>query len=140
MPEFVLDYGSPEGARNFRKLDSFTQGYVEAMFFTECHSDNPELENATVSDLSDDAWKTIQEDCTAFQALTQRSLDLAYDYATITYDAERAGRDFWYTRNRHGVGYWDRGLGAVGDQLTKDAKSFSECYLYMGDDEKLYLD
>jgi hypothetical protein len=30
---------------------------------------------------------------------------------------EQAGIDFWLTRNRHGAGYWDRGLGITGDKL-----------------------
>src|SRR4051812_29933619 len=33
--------------------------------------------------------------------------------------AEQAGHDFWLTRNGHGAGFWDRGLGAVGERLTK---------------------
>lgn len=41
------------------------------------------------------------------------------------YDAAAAGRDFWYTRNGHGVGFWDRDLpGDLGDKLTEIAESF----------------
>ena len=32
------------------------------------------------------------------------------------------GHDFWLTRNRHGAGFWDRGLGALGETLSKMAK------------------
>jgi hypothetical protein len=35
MPQFILDTGSPESAREYAKLDSFTQGYVQALFFTD---------------------------------------------------------------------------------------------------------
>lgn len=38
--------------------------------------------------------------------------------------ADQAGHDFWLTRNGHGTGFWDRGLGAVGDVLTDIAQSF----------------
>jgi hypothetical protein len=34
MPEFILDHGSPEAAKQFKALDAFTQSYIEAMFFT----------------------------------------------------------------------------------------------------------
>lgn len=34
------------------------------------------------------------------------------------YDEAAAGRDFLYTRNGHGVGFWDRDLGKVGDDLA----------------------
>lgn len=36
------------------------------------------------------------------------------------------GHDFWMTRNGHGVGFWDRGYGTVGDRLTKAAHKYGE--------------
>lgn len=36
----------------------------------------------------------------------------------------RAGHDFWLTRQEHGAGFWDRGLGELGNRLTEAAKSF----------------
>jgi hypothetical protein len=50
-----------------------------------------------------------------------------------------AGHDFWLTRNHHGCGFWDRGLGELGDQLTKASQQFDEIDLYVGDDGKLYF-
>jgi hypothetical protein len=38
-------------------------------------------------------------------------LDLAY---ARDYDPEQAGCDYWFTRNGHGVGFWDR--DALDDQ------------------------
>lgn len=43
------------------------------------------------------------------------------------------GHDFILTRNGHGVGFWDRGLGNTGDTLTKWAKT-------SGSIETLYID
>lgn len=51
---------------------------------------------------------------------------------------ELAGHDFWLTRNGHGVGFWDRGLGELGDKLTEAAKTFGEVNLYLGDDELVH--
>jgi hypothetical protein len=51
---------------------------------------------------------------------------------------EQIGHDFWLTRNGHGAGFWDRGLGAVGDDLSKASKSYGEVYLYAGDDGMIY--
>lgn len=48
------------------------------------------------------------------------------------------GHDFWLTRNRHGTGFWDRGLGAVGQKMTDLARPFGEVDLYVGDDGKIY--
>lgn len=49
-----------------------------------------------------------------------------------------AGHDLWLTRCGHGVGFWDRGLGELGDQLTALCESHEEIDLYLGDDEKVY--
>lgn len=40
------------------------------------------------------------------------------------YPEEYAGHDFWLTRCGHGCGYWDRGLGELGDRLTEAAKGY----------------
>lgn len=53
---------------------------------------------------------------------------------------ERAGHDFWLTRNGHGAGFWDRGLPRdVGYALTWEAKAWGGCDLYVGDDGKLHV-
>lgn len=38
----------------------------------------------------------------------------------------RAGHDYWLTRHGHGTGYWDRGLGELGERLTDAAKALGE--------------
>lgn len=126
MPEFVLDRGSPEASKQFAALDSFTQGYIEAMFFTDeerlCEESGRDMpavafDTATMEsrfvggnspgfgDLAPNALARIVIDCQAFQSQNVQLLTMAY---ARDYDAESAGRDFWYTRNGHGVGYWDR--------------------------------
>ncbi|MNR87614.1 hypothetical protein D3C72_185120 [compost metagenome] len=55
------------------------------------------------------------------------------------YDAwECAGHDFWLTRCGHGVGFWDRGLGELGQRLTEASNAFGNIDLYLGDDEQVY--
>jgi hypothetical protein len=141
MPEFILDYGSPEAAREFVKLDEFTRGYIEAMFFTDTSSaDDGELEHATFADLAPEALATIIRDCTTFQSDYRADIDEAIDTGRINgYDAMAAGRDYWYTRNGHGCGYWDRGLGDIGDKLTTFASIDPQVDLYLGDDERIYI-
>jgi len=152
MPEFILDTGGrvtlgqkPGGGRmsfepmTWRDLDAFTQGYIEALFFTsECPQvDRLEFESAEhqadmaagraggcipgdtgFDDLSPVALGTILTDCAAFQVKALELLQLAYDSESVAYDQAQAGRDFWFTRNGHGVGFWDRGLGQIGDDLS----------------------
>jgi hypothetical protein len=141
MPEFVLDHGTQEASKRFAACDSFTQGYIEAMFFTNTgSSDDGELESATVDDLSEKAWQEILEDCAAFQETNRADLDEALDIGRVdAYDEWRAGNDFWYTRCGHGVGFWDRDLGDVGERLSDAAHKFGNVDLYCGDDGRIYF-
>lgn len=34
-------------------------------------------------------------------------------------------------------GFWDRGLGNIGDELTKVCHSYGDVYLYISDNEKV---
>jgi len=124
--------------RAFKSLDSFTQGYIHAIFFTECHCDNPELEDATFADMSAEAIQQAIDDCAEFAKANEANLTRAKANRD-NYDDEQAGADFWFTRNRHGAGFWDRGLGIAGDWLSDAAKVYGSCDLYRGDDGKLYL-
>lgn len=135
MPQFELDHGDRNGAQWFKSLDSFAQGYVEAMFFTI----DEELRGKTVAHLAHETCEAIASECADFQKANETLLDAAY--ATDEYEPEQAGRDFWFTRNRHGVGYWDRRPldGELGSKLTEAAHKWPECDLYEGDDGALYL-
>lgn len=137
MPQHEMPFDGHDDMREFQKLDSFTQGYVHAIFFTECHSDNPELVDATFSDLAPETLATIIADCAAFQEANTTLLDTACN--TPRYDSKRAGTDYWLTRNGHGAGFWDRGLGETGSRLSDMARLDGSRYAYKGDDEKLYI-
>lgn len=134
MPEFILDRGSQ--SERFKHLDTFTQGYVTAAFWTE-GADGNACDGASLDDLAPEAWQSFIDDCRDFQEANQNLLERASE-TRGDYDAERAGIDFWLTRNRHGAGFWDRGLGEVGNELTKNAHPYGEVNLYRGDDEKIY--
>lgn len=41
------------------------------------------------------------------------------------------GHDFWLTRNGHGAGFRDRGLGERGKYLTSIAKPFGDARMYV---------
>jgi hypothetical protein len=48
---------------------------------------------------------------------------------------EQAGHDFWLTRNGHGTGFWDRGLGELGNRLSESARIYGTVYLTVDDGE-----
>ena len=54
-------------------------------------------------------------------------------------DAGQVGHDFWLTRNHHGAGFWDRGNGAAGDELSKLCHPYGESYLHIDENGSIYV-
>ena len=117
MPEFIM-----EGRDHAARAESdFVLGFIEAMFFTETgHVDSESWLNADpeertsdgrlpsdvgYTDLHPDSLEKIRTDCGVWQILNMGILERAY---ATGYDETQAGRDYWFTRNGHGVGFWDR--------------------------------
>ncbi|ERP95728.1 hypothetical protein Q669_29610 [Labrenzia sp. C1B10] len=149
MPEFVME-GILEP--DFQSLDSFTQGYIQALFFTETEpgtdadSHDPESQSSLPGDCGFDDFAAetldaIKRDCAEFQKRHAPLLAKAYE-TRDTYTEEQAGMDFWLNRNGHGAGFWDRGLGEIGDALSNACDwrgAFGNRDVYLGDDGKVYF-
>jgi hypothetical protein len=125
-----------------QSLDSFTRAYITAMAWTE----QPEAKARPGEFSLDDHYYSRMDglliarcvqDCAEFMA--EHGALVEEGGTKIDHPYERAGHDFWLTRNRHGSGFWD------GDwpepwaaQLTKAAHAFGQaepCW-YKG---RLYL-
>jgi hypothetical protein len=95
--------------------------------------------NYTADDLAPEAREQMLADVVAFlqgcwgDTWEEFSIDLT------GIEPEQIGHDFWLTRNHHGAGFWDRGLGEAGDKLTTFAHTFGDCHLYVEDDGLLYI-
>jgi hypothetical protein len=118
------------------KLDRFTQQYIAtALWSTTDWSDedsggDPLEDNYDLSDIDPKTLDCMIEDCRTFQ-------EQYYD--DISSDPERAGHDFWLTRNRHGAGFWDGDWpDDVGKKLTDASHTYGEFDLYVGDDGVIY--
>lgn len=74
------------------------------------------LENEfSEDDLSDEAREAVREEVWSFY---RQALGLILEAQQKGYTLERCGHDLFLTRERHGAGFWDRGLGKLGDELT----------------------
>lgn len=131
MPEFQIN-----ADKNYYTLSAFAQGYVEAMFFTngDCGSENDHLLNELgTARLTFEAMESVTRDCEKFFVSTVNGrpirpwLDSIYK-SDAEYDEMQAGRDLWFTRQGHGVGYWDRKQLRQTDReaLTTAAKAMGE--------------
>lgn len=117
--------------------------YLEAVAFTEMHSDNPELEGAFFSDQAvfhaakavDTFWEMLPP---SVQVATVEAM-VDRGYPSDPYSWGCLGHDLWLTRNGHGVGFWDRGLGELGSDLTLAANRMGEAWVYCGEDGLAYV-
>lgn len=103
------------------------------------------------ADLAPESLLAILNDCREFtESDTWKDCQFAADEvadeerilgpARTFPDDAQAGRDFWYTRNGHGCGFWDGDWPAPYDvSLTAMAKAFGESAVYLGDDGLVYL-
>lgn len=125
--------------KTLSEIDTFTRAYIEcALWSSTDHSDDQGGDPLDASYGSEDiAPATLQrmiEDCEQFQA--DNGIP---EYGDPRFsDAEKAGHDFWLTRNHHGAGFWDRGLGEIGRKLTDAANAWGSFDLYVGDDGLIY--
>lgn len=133
MPQFHSDAANAAGAN----LDTFTAAYIECIYFTETgDGDQPDSE----VEMAPETIEAIKAECAEWQAVNADRLAEAYE--RVGYDATRAGHDFWYTRNGHGVGFWCRDeleAGGLGERLSDGAKAAGQVDAYEGDDGLLYL-
>lgn len=114
-------------------MDVMTQAYLAAAVWTATGVDGEPLEDAgySLEDFTSEADTDAQADCDSFHQAAGDLLDGITD--------EQAGHDFWLTRNGHGTGFWDRGLGKVGDKLTALCKPYGSRDVYVGDDNALHF-
>ena len=133
-------------------VDAFTRAYIGCALWSSTdngylgkgHPDNdprgaenggsPLDDTFDIYDLPIETIQACAKDCDGFRDYC-REANLALD----TLDAEQGGHDFWLTRNGHGAGFWDRGLGELGDKLSDAAKTFGSADLYVGDDGKVHV-
>lgn len=124
-------------------VTAFIQGYAACMLWANTIVYNPETHEPTDDSVEPEWWQdgsdmwaldafgadsqaSIREDCESF--ISGNVEDLR------NLDAGQAGHDFALTRNGHGAGFWDRGLGEVGERLTAASKPYGSSTASMPSD------
>ena len=118
-------------------LADMLKGYVEcALWSSTDDNERPLDDNYGPDDLASECLEEMRRDCRDFvDTCTEQGIDLT---KVDGRPADYIGHDFWLTRNRHGAGFWDRGLGELGDRLSDIAHAAGSADLYVGDDGKVY--
>lgn len=124
-----------EKTRRTAALDTFLNAYIGAALWSsgDIGGDGQDFLDSKYSkeDLAPETLAKMRTDCDQFTLKAGDLLD--------NIDDAQAGHDFWLTRNGYGAGFWDRGLGEVGEKLSELARSFGETNLYAGDDGNLHI-
>lgn len=114
-------------------IDDFTRAYLICALWSSCdENSNPLDDNYDLDDFDPKSLQSMIEDCKDFQEHQAELLSKS------ELSEDQAGHDFWLTRNGHGAGFWDRGLGKVGDELSDACKPYGSVDLYVGDDKRIY--
>lgn len=123
-------------------IDQFTRAYMVAALWSSSDENGEPLDNdRDETDIAPETAAEMRADCEAFIAANAADLEC---YARERPGNEQwtasdlAGHDFWLTRCGHGVGFWDRGLGELGERLSDAARAYGSVDLYVGDDGKVY--
>lgn len=137
-------------------VDAFVRHYsITALWSSNDNADDsggePLDRHHEPDDIADETAAEMREHCLDFIKANQGHLDQAIELILaggthVKFESEdfhheavtQLAHDFWLTRNGHGAGFWDRGLGTVGDILTSMCRPYGEYTLYLGDDGKIY--
>jgi len=110
-------------------LDSVVHSYLHAALWTS------ELDSEyDTHEIDDDSISKAVADC-------RRFVELAGDLLNGLEESE-IGHDFWLSRNGHGAGFFDKGLGEIGDRLQEIARSFREINVFPPEEpgEKIHIE
>lgn len=124
---------------NYKKYDKLVdntknpmlRGYIECALF----ADLPEEYNGQFGseDINEDSLLDAAQDVAAFKLKAETLLSDVDEE-----DYNQVGMDFWYSRNGHGTGFWDR-TELYGEEtakaLDKIAQSFLAKSVFVQNDE-----
>jgi hypothetical protein len=117
-------------------IERAARAYVACALWSSTDEEGEPLsDNYSADDVSFGSMANMVEDVASFLETVwadDRDLDMS------RLEPEQIGIDFWLTRNHHGAGFWDRGLGDLGDALTEIAHFYGEAYLWTGEDGRVY--
>lgn len=113
-------------------LDAFLASYIACALWSSTDEHGEPLDAVfSDQDISGGSFLKMREECEDFIDANREDLR--------GLDPAQAGHDLWLTRNSHGAGFWDRGVGARGDRLSAAARLMGEQRIYEGPGGFLYV-
>lgn len=114
-------------------MDNELRQYLETALWSSVGDNGDPLDkNYSTDDIDSESVAKAQVQLKEF---INKAGDLLNDL-----DLTDVAHDFWLTRNRHGVGFWDGDYSdEIGKKLTDLSHEFGEVDLYIGDDGMLHF-
>lgn len=107
-------------------VETILEHYLIAALWTAVNYDGENLdEKYYVEDFTKKSVAKAREDVQEFVSWCQED---GLDMSQV--DDEQIGHDLLLTRQRHGAGFWDRGLGELGETLTDMAHAMGNVDVY----------
>ena len=122
-------------------------GFCEAMCFTESDYTDETPDDTSwrnkglgIDDFTSESVLNMARVVVSFTTIVPRHV--IHDYMRNGRSLIDLGHDLWYTSQRHGTGFWDRGLDRpVGTRLTAAAHMFEHAFsAYREADGELHYD
>ncbi len=117
-------------------FEKFFKAYLECALWSSTDDNEEYLDsNYNIEDIHIDSINEMKQECLKF---FETNKDMFIYNNELYSNEELAGHDFWLTHNGHGTGFWDRDL-EYRDLLSQRARECGERWLYVGDDNNLYV-
>lgn len=148
-PHFGFEFKGPGESAIYgemlARLNSMVDSYLETARFTDMGPDSDIPEHLPFSDRAkfdaaldilnfiDNARSDENSRVNNTQTITWTLLIETLGSGKMA--LEQMASDLWYSRNGHGVGFWERGLGPLGDRLHTLAEDMGTRSVYTNDNE-----
>lgn len=106
--------------------DIIEQALETALWCTTDYNGEPLDDNYNIDDIEQETIQQLTLELKDFITANQAIIDKLPEH----YSTTDLAHDFVLTRNGHGAGFWDRGLGHIGDLLTEACKPYGPFELY----------
>jgi len=127
----------------FLELSELLHAYLTTAVWTDQESLEEDSKDGKIGDFSLEMFQKSADDCLAFYTKARDMIVAVWNEVRCGPDfgpLGRTGHDLWLTRNGHGCGFWDGDWpDPEGDKLTELSKELGEVWIYVGDDNLIYV-
>ncbi|AXQ52453.1 hypothetical protein SEA_ERICMILLARD_223 [Mycobacterium phage EricMillard] len=132
-------------------IDSMATGYLEAQLWAGLDYRNEDSEpvhydeNYSLEDISPEYVEHVRAELSEVVAQHPLAVRMYLNARNVRLDWEGSewssafGHDFYLTREHHGAGFWDRGLGELGEYLTRIADSYGSAEMLHDNGEGMLI-